>query len=224
MALAAIGAKATGESPSTDEGSDALNTLYLLLRSWRAKNFMLYYVVSENFTLTAGTQSYTIGSGGDFDTVRPVRIEGAFIRDSNSSDIPLKQIGPDEYRNIAYKTIGNDTPARFYYDPDFPLGVIYFFPPGGGTFYVDSLKQLSEPTAISSSVSFPPEYDNCIKWNLALHLAPEYAAPGTHMPIIIELARDSLHDLISLNAALRHEPVKLEILRLTRRYNINENW
>jgi len=220
MAMAKIGAKATGETISTDEGTDALNAMHMLLRSWRAKLGMLYYVESgENFTLTANDGEYTIGSGGDFDTVKPVRIEGAFTR-SSGLDYPIQVIGPDEYRKISEKASAG-TPAYLYFEPyhGAALGTVFLWPiPSGALdFYMDSLKPLAEPTGVTSNLILAPEYDNAVVWNLAIHLAPEYGVEPTKATI--HRAEESLNDLISLNMSLRHEAVKLDMPGVGRRFN-----
>jgi hypothetical protein len=86
--------------------------------------------------------------------------------------------------------------------------------------YLYSLKPWTEITTLTSNTSFPGEYDRAIKYNLAIELAPEY---GTEVsPAVAKMAEDALNDIFSLNASMQVQPVKLELLRLARKYEINE--
>ena len=217
-ALRAIQAIATGETPTNDELQDGLEAMKIMLRHWSAKNIRIYYVKQDTITLTGAT-SYTIGSGGDVNTVRPVSIRGAYVRDSGGVDRVLKIIDEAWYRGLVLKSLSS-TVEYLYYNPDYPLGIIYVYPTGGVTIYLDSLKPLTDPTSITSSIAFPPEYDEAIKYGLAVRLAPEY---GKEPPqIVIALAQSGLNDIETRNFAQQINATRLELLRLSGRYNIDE--
>src|SRR5690242_5956509 len=74
-ALRLAGVLGTGETPSAAEGQDALVILNQMLDSWNAERLMIYTVARQVFSLVANKQAYTLGSGGDFDTPRPPKIE-----------------------------------------------------------------------------------------------------------------------------------------------------
>lgn len=215
-ALRKIGVISAAQTASTTQESNALETLQMLLRSWSAERIMVYYIVEgENFTLAAGTSRYTIGDGGDFDTVRPVSILGAYV--ASGIDYPLEIIDRARYRKISIKTLG-DTSAWLWYNPAYPLGEIYLYPTGSGTIYLDSQKPLTEPTTIVSSVQFPPEYDRAIAFNLAVDLAPDYDKTVTQT--LATLARDARNNVTDLYASLQVEEADIEILTLNRSYSI----
>jgi hypothetical protein len=215
-ALRDIGVLYTGQSSNSDQQTECLQALQMMLRTWSAQRLMVYYIVEgESFTLTAGTTKYTIGSGGDFDTVRPIKILGAYI--ASGVDYPLTIIDRERYRNISVKTLG-DVPSWLWYNPVYPLGEIYLYPTGGGTIYLDSQKPLAEPAAIGSTISFAPEYDEAIEYNLARKLAIPYNKEVT--ADLRLAARDSKDQIMALNASMQVEEAEVEILSLNRAYSI----
>jgi len=79
---------------------------------------------------------------------------------------------------------------------------------------------LGEPTGLTSTILFPGEYDDPIKWNLAVRLCPEHGKRVTQE--LRDLAVSTLDQLIAFNASLQVEAVKLEILSMSRRWNIDQ--
>ena len=153
-ALRDIGVLYTGQSSNSDQQTECLQALQMMLRTWSAQRLMVYYIEEgENFTLVAGTSSYTIGSGGDFNTVRPTAILGAYV--ASGIDYPIEIIDRERYRNISVKTLG-DVPAWLWYNPVYPLGEIYLYPTGGGEIYLDSQKPLTEPSTVATEMTLAP--------------------------------------------------------------------
>ena len=219
-AMRAIGALASGETPTTDEYADALESMKFMFRHWSSKNIRLYYTKQDTLTIT-GASSYTIGSGGDCDTVRPVSIRGGYYGDAGGVSYPIMMIDEAKYRAINYKSL---TGPSYYawYNPEFPLGKLYPWPLASGTLYLDSLKPLSDPAAITSDVEFPPEYDEAIKWNLALRLCPEFGKEPTIM--MNSFALSALADIESRNFASQINAAAPEILRVARGNNRHANF
>jgi hypothetical protein len=219
MALRVIGVVATGETPSNDDMQDALLAMKVMFREWAADELMVYTTEINTFTLAAGVVSYTIGSGATINTTRPESIRSAFIT-QDGLDHELDIISEEEYIEIADKDLGHNYAASLWYKPTYPNGTIYLWPPGGGVLNLHSMKQLTEPTSLTASVQFPGPYDAAIKWNLAEQMCPEYGKEPS--PYIVKKAEDSLDNIINLNAALNVRSVKTEILKISRRWHINE--
>jgi len=212
--LRVLGVYAAGETVSNDDLEAGLESLIFMLRHWSAKNIRLYYTKQDTVTLT-GAASYTIGSGGDCDTVKPVSIRGARM---DGDTVPMRIIDEDQYRRL--KAAGISGAVEYlWYSPEYPLGKLYPLPAGSGTMYLDSLKPLTEPTLITSSIAFPPEYDEAIKYNLAVRLADEYGRMPSAMTLA--LARDGLEDVETRNFAEQVNAANLEVLQLSTRYNID---
>ena len=208
-ALRSIGAIATGETPTADEMADGLEALKFMLRHWSNSNIRLYFISQDTLALT-GAVSYTIGTGGDFNTTRPETIKGGSMGDASGVSTSITMIDETRYRDISLKAMGG-TAYYLWYNPEYPLGKLYFWPRGTGTAYLDSLKPLSEPSLITSTIQFPPAYDEAIKWNLALRLAPEYGRDPS--PLVVAFARSSLGQIENKNFDAQMNTV-----------NLNDEW
>ena len=158
---------------STARWVDALEAVNQLQYSWGDN--LHNAPTQEYFTLVAGTASYTIGTGGAFDTTRPIKLISAFIRDSSGNDHEVDFMPVDEYDLIHDKdAVGR--PTRLYYHPSSTLGKIYFdkAPESAETLYLTSLKPITAYTLTSESFSMPIEYELAFIYNLAIILADEY--------------------------------------------------
>jgi hypothetical protein len=76
-------------TPTDQQLSNGLILLNNMISSWFAEGLMVPYITLEEFALTIGKSVYSIGDGGEFDTIRPTRIIGGFIRDSENRDYPV---------------------------------------------------------------------------------------------------------------------------------------
>lgn len=162
---------------TTTQQEDALDVLNQLLASWSAERLLVPAVVEEDFTLVAGTISYTIGSGGTFNTTRPMRIATAYLRDSSSVDTDVDPtMSREDYALITDKS-SRARPTRLYYAPEYPLGKIFFdAPPDAAyTFHAYSWKPLTAIATLGTTVSLPGEYEKVLVFSLAVDLAPEYS-------------------------------------------------
>ena len=194
--------------------ADGLEAMKFMLRTWSSHDLALYYTEDETLT-TTGATSYTIGSGGTVDTVRPISLRGAWTDDG-----VVKLIDEDMYRQVRMAGISGGPTEYIWYNPAYPLGILYPWPLCSDTVYLDCLKPLTDPTGITSSVAFPPEYDDAIKWNLAVRLCPEY---GKEPPAaVVKLAGATLSAVENRNFAAHVNSVRTELLKLSfARYNID---
>lgn len=173
-ALQKNGVLTKGESPSADEASDGLSALNDLIGSWSNDSLLIYARLSESFPLVSGQASYTIGSGGNFNTTRPLQILTAFTR-IGSIDYHMDIVNGIEYDKITQKNISSSIPDVLFYDGNNPLGTITIYPvPTTGDLYIRSEKQLSEFTTLDTDIDFPPGWERALIFNLAIELASEY--------------------------------------------------
>lgn len=164
------------QTPSAEDSADALTALNALLDVWWNDGLMVFQVQQENFALSVGNASRTIGTGGNFSTTRPLKIvDGCFVR-SGGVDYPVRVLeNRQEYDAIPVKTKAG-RPFVLYYEPAFPLGTIYFYyvPDVADSIYLNSWKRLASLAALNTSVQLPPGYDQLIVDGLAIQQAPEY--------------------------------------------------
>ena len=187
--------------PTTLERTDALITLNDLLGVSSADRLLVFQVTEEGFTLIVGKVVYTMGPGGDFNTVRPQKIENGYVTDSASVDYPLDvAMSLTGWVRIADKST-NARPERLYYAPEFPLGKVHFnFPPDAAyIFQVFSWKPLTAFADLDvTTIVIPAEYIKFLKYHLAIDLAPELSVQLD--PTVVQQAIASRETIKNLNA------------------------
>lgn len=175
-ALRSLSVIGQGESADADQAADALVSLNDMVAAWANESLMLYQVSQDVIPMVPGKKDYTIGEGSfDVNSVRPMRIEGAFIR-QNGEDIPISVVDRAAYRSIAQKSTQSTYPQWLYYDQGYPASTIRLWevPATSDSLYVDSLKPLTSFATLGTTVSLPPGYERALRLNLAVELMPEY--------------------------------------------------
>lgn len=159
--------------PTSDEDDYGLEALNNMISLWGTE-FLVPYLVRENFDLVIGTRNYTIGSGGDFDTVRPMRLDTLHLRDSDDYDYPLKLMSPQEWADIRYKD-HSGKPTKVFYKTEYSLGKIRFNKKPDATYkiYLCSWKNFTEFANLTTTVTLPDEYKKALVYNLAVELAED---------------------------------------------------
>lgn len=187
-AMRKIGVLVKGEDPSADEADDGLEMLNDLLSSISNDSMVVYARTEDTLTLSAGTATYTIGTGGTFNTARPVKIISAYVRSGNI-DYDLNLINDEEYASIVLKSTGS-IPQFVNYTNGFPLGTLKFYPvpTAGYQLFLLSEKELGQLT-LNQTISLPPGWKRMLIYNLAVDMAAEYGQPVT--PEIKMIADDS---------------------------------
>ena len=205
--LRLVGAISSGETATADEMQDTLTALNGMLEQWSNEGLAVYEQVDESFSIVADQYSYTIGTGGDFDTDRPLRIINAIVRDSNGQDYPVGIITSDQYQSISNKTDSGSTYPRYmYYDTSYPLGNITFYPvpSENSTLIMTMWQQFTtyDTDELSEEVQVPPGYNDAIVYNLALRIAPEFGIQAIN-PEIRETAVRTMANIKRVNTKPR---------------------
>ena len=205
--LLIAGAVEAGQSPDGNDSNDTLRAMNTLMESWGIKKFVAHFKTTDSLTLTVGTAEYTIGSGGDFDTARPTRIEGAYIRDSDNNDHFVAVISSGTYRRIEVKD-DDARPDQLWYNPTYSsaLGTITlnYEPDVAEDLYIESLKPLTNFTNLTTETVLPPEYNRALKWNTLKEVASGFGYTLTQDDR--NNATESLADIRRLNAEVMREP------------------
>lgn len=177
------------ETPASDEAVDALETLNELLSSWSNESILCVSRTEESpYTLTPNDGEYTIGTGANINTARPIRIVSGFTR-SGSIDTPLDPITDEAYAAIADKA-AQGTPRFINYDNANPTAKIKLWPlpATADALYLVTEKEITELT-LAGTVTFAPGWKRAVVHNLAVELAPEY---GVEIPASVErIAKES---------------------------------
>jgi hypothetical protein len=198
-AMRKAGVLTKSESPSADEANDGLEMLNDLLASLSNDSMLIPARVLESFSLNTATD-YTIGSGGDFNTIRPIKIVSAYVR-SGTIDYTLDIVTDENYATIPLKNTGG-IPAHLNYTNAYPLATIKIYPAptAGYTLYLLSEKQLSSFT-LNQTVDLAPGWRRMLIHNLAVELAPEYGQSVP--PEVYAIARESKGEIKSAIMAAR---------------------
>jgi len=179
-ALRLCGALALGETPSTDQVTEASDSLNMLVKAWQADGMAIWARGEYTLPLTLDTKSYTIGIGQTVNLAKPLKITQAILHDTQTNvDIPMRIITRDEYLRLGNKTT-NGQPIQIYYDPQRDTGVLYVYPPANSS--AVSYKQIKftyqkpfeDFDASTDNPDFPQEWYEALKYGLASRLAGEY--------------------------------------------------
>lgn len=98
------------QTPSAGEEADTFSTLNQMLDSWSNENLAINKYVREVFPLVPGQSRYSIGFEGDWDTTRPMSIEGVTASDLKTVVTELTPFIPGD--PLADPVIP-DTPATY---------------------------------------------------------------------------------------------------------------
>ena len=217
-----IGALGKGRALNASEEADGLERFKQMMASWSLDehNLMFYTKISKD--LSIDSSGIEIGDGAAWDEERPEWIESGYTN-ATGIETPLKVIGKGEYDSIGDKGIVG-APIYLFYDRTFPNGTLFLYPCSNGTITVTlrAAMQLSGAYALDSAddLVLPSSYEEAITYGLAFRLAPEFDRQLDAMTISI--GTEAINRIKIKNAADQAEPVALEILRLRRRFNINE--
>lgn len=164
-----------GDPMSADMAADGLVYLNDLIESLSLEKLLIYQETEVSITCD-GSQSYTIGSGGDKDTTRPLQVESAFFT-LNNTDYPVEVINKDQYDLIYTKSTTSNIVDHVYLKNDYPLAVLYVYPvAGSGSITLNTWTQLSSLASGTTTTSFPPGYERMLRYNLALEITDEFGA------------------------------------------------
>jgi hypothetical protein len=188
-AMQDLGVLSAGATPDGGEGADGLSVLNQLADSWGLSRGLMYTLVRSTKTLASGTASYTLGSGGDINIVRPQYLEDArLVQDTVAAtpvEVRLDILTDAQYAAWPQKTEQQGQSRAVWYDRSWTagLGRVYPLPiPNVGTTQLvlytpgDPVGQFAN---LSTVYTFPHGYERALRKVLALELAPMYRVrPG----------------------------------------------
>jgi hypothetical protein len=180
--LKVIAANESGDAADLDVGFNSLNDM---LDSWSINRNNLLATVIETFPLVNNQASYTIGTGGDFNTTLPMKVEESSYISYQGVDYPLRSVTQDTYSQIPFKTNGG-IPEVFWFDPSATLATIYFYPVPQTlqSIQMHSLKPMTAFTSLDASYTLPPGYKEALQFSLAEALASEFETEAPKFVIL----------------------------------------
>lgn len=220
LSLKEAGALGVGQTAQAEDYQDALRILNGMIARWQTERVFVYHLVDHAIP-TTGAHSYTIGPGGDIDIAsRPNLIQAVYYRMPNEIDIPLTIIRAyEDYARIMAKGL-ETLPSHAFYDTAFPLGILRVWPspPSGYELHVVMREQLPTFTKTNDVVHLPGEYEEAIRYGLAVRLRPLFQLdPDPSLTVLAQTAFEALRaanvqiPLMSMPANIPTHPMRYNI-------------
>ena len=187
-----------GETLDSDEAADGLACLNSMLPSWSTERLFIYQVVESTFNLVAGSEAYTIGSGGNFNVSRPDRLEDSCFILLSDVIYPVKILDEEDFSIL--QTVGqSQMPQSLYYDPSVPLGTVYFdySPDIAYEFHLKRWQPLQVFASLTDELVLPRGYERAIVYSLAEEFGPEFRA--VIPPMVSGIAQKARANLKRMN-------------------------
>jgi len=221
-ALRLIGMLAEGETPSANTSNDALSALDQMIDSWNTERLTVFSTQDQIFTWTANQISRTLGPTGNFVGNRPILIDDStYFKDpTNGISFGIKLINQQQYNGIAVKTVTSTYPQVMWVNMNYPNIDMYVYPVPTKAleWHFISVTELTQPATLATSLTFPPGYLRCFKYNLACEIATEF---GVEPPSnVARIAMTSKRNLKRINNPDDIMSLPYSIVGTRQRFNI----
>jgi hypothetical protein len=221
-ALRLIGMLAEAETPSAATSADALSALNQMIDSWNTERLSVFTTQDQVFTWPVNQATRTLGPTGNFVGNRPVLIDDAtYFKDaSNGTSYGIKIINEQQYNGIAVKNTTSTYPQVLYVNmgyPDITL-TVYPVPSSPLEWHIVSVEELTQPAILATTLSFPPGYLRCFRFNLACEIAAEFGVEPS--PQVQRIAMTSKRNIKRINNPDDVMAMPYGIVANRQRYNI----
>jgi len=221
-ALRLIGMLAEGETPSANTSNDALSALDQMIDSWNTERLTVFSTQDQVFTWTPNQISRTLGPTGNFVGNRPILIDDStYFKDpTNGISFGIKLINQQQYNGIAVKTVTSTYPQVMWVNMNYPNIDMYVYPVPTKAleWHFISVTELTQPATLATSLTFPPGYLRCFKYNLACEIATEF---GVEPPSnVARIAMTSKRNLKRINNPDDIMSLPYSIVATRQRFNI----
>jgi hypothetical protein len=210
LALFDAGVVGTGQAATGQDIELCRQRFNYMLGEWNHNRWFVRHL-QDLSVVSTGAQSYTVGPAGDINTPdAPDRLEAAFFRQlvqstPNQIDYPCRVLqSREDYNLIALKQL-QSFPMNVFYDSDYPLGRVYFWPIAQPNIYelhitVKAILSDIAANAMNVALVLPKEYFSAIHWNLVVRLRAGYDLPPR--PDFIGLAKNALNIMRKANTQI----------------------
>ena len=221
-ALRLIGMLAEAETPSAATSADALSALNQMIDSWNTERLSVFTTQDQVFTWPVNQATRTLGPTGNFVGNRPVLVDDAtYFKDaSNGTSYGIKIINEQQYNGIAVKNTTSTYPQVLYVNMGYPniTMTVYPVPTSPLEWHIVSVEELSQPAVLATTLSFPPGYLRCFRFNLACEIAAEFGVEPS--PQVSRIAMTSKRNIKRINNPDDVMAMPYGIVANRQRYNI----
>jgi hypothetical protein len=190
-ALRKLGVVDGQEQIAQNDAMIALMNLKRMLRTWAVTGIRLWLDEVQTVGLVGGVSTYALPD-------RVIDVHGAYLR-QGGVDIPLRILMREEYERYPDKSV-TGSPIAVYINRKLASTEVTAYPvpaASGDTLRVLCKRQIQDVTAITQEMEFPPEWSECVLYNLAVRCAPDYgiSAPAEVVALSLSLFEDlQAHD------------------------------
>jgi hypothetical protein len=213
MSMQDLGVLGAGEPARGEDLQDGLRRLQIMISAWAMDPLTVIQTQREEFPITPGKGTYTIGPGLDFYVERPVgqqSVVGAGLMLLNSSppvEIPCAILTYAMYQAIQVKTLTNPLFTSVFYRPGstarvppsapipldgVPSGEIVLWPvptqANPLVLYIERV--VPQFHDLTTDYPVPPGYISALQYNLTIAMAPMFQVEPSDF--VVRAARMSL--------------------------------
>ena len=200
-ALRLLGQLAEGETPSAATSQDALTAFNQMLDSWSTEKLSIFTTQEQIYIWPAGFLTKSLGPTGDFIGNRPITMDDAtyFVDPANGISFGIMLINQQQYDGIAVKTVTSTYPQVMWVNTSYPNIEMHLYPVPTKPleWHFISVQELAQAPSLSTTLSFPPGYMRCFKYNLACEIAAEFGVESP--PSVARIAMTSKRNLKRIN-------------------------
>lgn len=196
-ALLDLNVLAAGEVLGADDAVFVLGELNTYLDELNADRAAVYADVIRPFALVANLNPHTIGPGGTFVVAqRPQTIEGVAIG-AGALRVALHLRDRQWWDALRTPAQTGPQPTDVWYNPAWPLGLLYFVPVPSAVIAVDvTMREVLTALALTDTFSLPPGYRSMLQKTLAERVAAAY-----EKSVPPQLARDAARARVRVESA-----------------------
>lgn len=157
------------ETPEAGDITTGRDALFRMIRTWAVDGVRLWLTENQTVTMVADTATYTLDP-------RTLDVYDVFRR-TGDNDVPVQIYSREQYNALPNKAVTGQ-PYIAFFDRQLSSTVMSVYPvPQTGTsdvLHLASKRQIQDVTANTDNVEFPPEWSECLVYNLAVRMAPDF--------------------------------------------------
>lgn len=204
-ALEEIGVVAPGDQAAAQDVDLCRRRANSIFDQWGARRGMVFTVTFPVFALQANHQPHTIGPKGDFDVAKaPVRIVNANLQLASSptpSNYPISIKDADWWANNRIQGLQSTFPTYLYYERDFPLGSLNFWPVPQqvNNVQLEVWNDFAEFVKAEDQFVAPQGYREALMYEIALSVFPSFWPAKQPNAVTVARAKKALSIVLGNN-------------------------
>jgi hypothetical protein len=164
-----------GQLPTSEQFAMYLNDLNRMVNLWQTQGLKLWLQTDLSVTLVAGQggqgNPYVLGPGGDVNMTKPLRTQQGYYLDVSGTRRPIYPLSWDEWFRLGQTTQQGSVTQYLVDKQATSLNVYTWLVPdttaATGTMHLLCQQQVVNPTNLTDTMNFPPEWSIALVWGLA---------------------------------------------------------